>query len=114
MITVTNSFCLCTTSVCFEPLKQKGGASGGNGKHVGGLPVVSPGTVCQWSVLGQCASGQSWASMGKNPLTGPWTKASIGQASCEVVLSGTERKQLKCRSWSQMVAHTDVSPCPVE
>ena len=86
MITVTNSFCLCTTSVCFEPLKQKGGASGGNGKHVGGLPVVSPGTVCQWSVLGQCASGQSWASMGKNPLTGPWTKASIGQASCEVVL----------------------------
>ena len=112
-----HSFCLCTTCVCFEPLRQKGGASGGNSKHIGGLPVVSPGTVfqwsvlgwcasgqswdsvpvvspgtvCQWSVLGQCASGQSRASMGKNPLTGPWTEASIGQASCEVVLwDGTQ------------------------
>ena len=62
------------------------------------VAVVSTLVVCQWSVLGRCASGQSWdsgqfwASMGKNPLTGPWTKASIGQASCEVVLSGMERK----------------------
>ena len=62
-----------------------------SGQSWDGVPVVSPGTVCQWSVLGQCASGQSRASMGKNPLTGPWTKASIGQASCEVVLwDGTQ------------------------
>ena len=117
-----HSFCLCTTCVCFEPLRQKGGASGGNSKHIGGLPVVSPGTVFQWSVLGWCASGQSWDSV---PVVSPgpvWGKIHWQDLGLKLPLArpavkwytGMERKWLKCRSWSQMVAHTDVSPCPVE